>query len=172
MFPESVNINVLIPIFHDRLKDMFISEWRQGLELSSSLTLYKAMKQNFEISPYLLILKNKNLRNALAKLRLSSHQLNIKTSRHRNIERPQRKCTLCDVHDLEDEYHFSLISPAYIDLRKIYIQKYFYVKPSMFKFLKLLNSTRPKILKKKALFITKAFKLRQNILNASQGTTT
>ena len=35
------------------------------------------------------------------------------------------------------------------------------------KFLELLNSTRPKILNNLAVFILKAFKLRQNILNAN-----
>ena len=155
MFPESVNINAFIPIFHLRLKDNFITEWRQGLNVSSSLTLYKEVKQNFELSPYLKIMNKKKLRNALAKLRLSSHHLNIETGRHRNIERSQRKCILCNSQDLEDEYHFSLICPAYSDLRKVYIQKYFFVKPSMFKFIELLNSTRPKILKNYALFIVK-----------------
>ena len=102
-------------------------------------------------------MNNKKLRNALAKLRHSPHHLNIETGRHRNIERSQRKCILCNSQDLEDEYHFSLICPAYSDLRKVYIQKYFYVKPSMFKFIELLNSTRLKILKNYALFIVKAF---------------
>ena len=124
--------------------------------MSSALTLFKEMKPNFEISPYLLILKNKNLRNTLAKLRLSSHQLDIETDRHRNVESSQRKYTHCDVNDSEDEYHFSLICPAYSGLRKIYLQKYFYVRPSRFKFLELLNSTRPKILENFALFYHKS----------------
>ena len=139
--------------------------------MSSSLTLYKEVKQNFELSTYLKIINNKKLRNALAKLRRSSHHLNIETGRHRNIERSQRKCILCNSQDLEDEYHFPLICPAYSDLRKVYIQNYFYVKPSMFKFIELLNSTRPKILKNNALFIVKAFEVRQSSLNANQDIT-
>ena len=104
-------------------------------------------------------------------INISSQHLNIETGRHRNIERSQTKCILCNVQDLEDEYQFSLICPAYSNLRKVYIQNYFYVKPSMFKFVELLNSTKRKILKKYALFIIKAFKGRQSSLNANQDIT-
>ena len=167
MYPESVNINMFIPIFQNRLRDVFITEWNHGLSLSSSSMLYKEMKQSFEMSPYLLIIQNKKHRNAIAKLRLSSHQLNIETGRHTNIERLDRKCNLCNLDDLEDEYHFTLICPIYKDLRIAYIQKYFYRRPNVMKSLELLNSTRPKILNNLAIFILKAFKLRQNILNAN-----
>ena len=167
MYPESVNINMFIPIFQNRLRDVFITEWNHGLSLSSSSMLYKELKQSFEMSPYLLIIQNKKHRNAIAKLRLSSHQLNIETGRHANIERLDRKCNLCNLDDLEDEYHFTLICPIYKDLRIAYIQKYFYRRPNVMKFLELLNSTRPKILNNFAIFILKAFKLRQNILNAN-----
>ena len=164
MYPESVNVNMFIPIFQNRLRDVFITEWNHGLSLSSSSMLYKEMKQSFEMSPYLLIIQNKKHRNAITKLRLSSHQLNIETGRHTNIERLDRKCNLCNLDDLEDKYHFTLICPIYKDLRTACIQKYFYRRPNVMKFLELLNSTRPKNL---AIFILKAFKLRQNILNAN-----
>ena len=51
MYPESVNINMFIPIFQNRLRDVFITEWNHGLSLSSSSMLYKEMKQSFEMSP-------------------------------------------------------------------------------------------------------------------------
>ena len=63
LFPESLNINKLIPFFQWRLRDLYIVEWTQGIELSSSLYIYKEIKQTFEISPYLFILNNKKLRN-------------------------------------------------------------------------------------------------------------
>ena len=52
-----------------------------------------------------------------------------------NIERNQRKCPLC-TSDIEDEFYFILICPAYIDLRKTYIHKYFHTRPSMYKLTK------------------------------------
>ena len=78
----------------------------------------------FEISEYLLQIKNRKYRQILSRIRLSSHQLAVEKGRHINIERNQRKCPLC-ISDIEDEFHFILICPEYIDLRKTYIDKYF-----------------------------------------------
>ena len=78
-------------------------------------------------------------RNAVAKLRISAHQLLIETGRHRNIDRNDRKCTLCNLDQIEDEFHFILICPFYKDIRENYIRQFYYRKPSMFKLIKLLN---------------------------------
>ena len=168
LFPESVNINKFIPFFFQcRLRDLYIVEWKQGIDLSSSLYIYKEIKQTFEISPYLFVLNNKKLRNTIAKLRLSSHQLNIEIGRHRNIVRADRKCILCNLNDVEDEYHFIFICHIYNDLRKEYLQKYFYVKHSVAMFITLLNSSKLNVLKNLATFIIKSFKLRETILNVN-----
>ena len=45
LFPESVNINKFIPLFQCRLRDLYIVEWKQGIELSSSLYIYKEIKR-------------------------------------------------------------------------------------------------------------------------------
>ena len=77
LYPESVKINHFMPILQRRLRDLYIAEWKQALELSSPLYIYKEMKQVYEMSPYLSILKSKKLRNAISKLCLSSHSLYI-----------------------------------------------------------------------------------------------
>ena len=156
-----------MPILQRRLRDLYIAEWKQALELSSPLYIYKEMKQVYEMSPYLSILKSKKLRNAISKLRLSSHSLYIEKGRHRDVARNDRKCTLCRLNDIEDEYHFTLICPVYNDLRKEYLQKYFYVKPSVNKYITLMNSSKLKTLKNLATYIIKGFKLRDTIVNAT-----
>ena len=165
LFPESVDITKFVKIFHNRLRDIFITEWKQGMGLSSSLDIYREIKSSFELTPYLLLIKNRKFRNAMTKLRLSSHQLNIETGRHRNIERLERKCKICNLGDLEDEYHFTLVCRAYGDLRKQYLPKFYYDKPSVFKFISLLNSTKLKILNNLALYIIKSFELRNTLIN-------
>lgn len=166
LFPESVIVNKFIPLLKCRLRDLYIAEWNQGVELSTSLTIYRELKKHqFTISNFLLIVKNANFRNAIVKLRLSSHHLNIEIGRHRNIDRAERKCILCNLNDLEDEYHFTLVCPIYNDLRKQYIQKYFYVRPSVAKFISLLNSNKLNTLNNLAMYVIKAFKLRENLLN-------
>lgn len=60
----------------------------------------------------------------------------------------ERKCKYCNSNDVEDEYHFVLVCDFYTELRKLYIKKFFYVRPSMAKFIDLLNSDSIFMLKK------------------------
>ena len=36
----------------------------------------------------------------------------IELGRHNNIPRNERKCTLCNLNDIEDEFHFVLKCPV------------------------------------------------------------
>ena len=51
---------------------------------------------------------------------LDAHSLRIHTGRYatNNTPRNERYCMFCNSLDLEDEYHFILICPCYIDIRK------------------------------------------------------
>lgn len=55
---------------------------------------------------YLLQINNFKNRQSITKFRTSDHCLQIETGRYKNIPRPQRLCSNCNV--LEDEYHFFL----------------------------------------------------------------
>ena len=79
---------------------------------------------NFKQSSYLRSMENTKYRNILAKFRLSSHKLNIEVGRHTNIPRNELKCTLCNLNDIEDEFHFLLKCPLYTAFRRQYIYIY------------------------------------------------
>ena len=159
-YPESVNMKPFLAVLKMRLIDAFLTEARAGIRNSSSLPLFKELDNNTEIAPYLKLLFNEKYRTALAKIRLSSHSLAIETGRHNGILRENRKCTFCDLNDIEDEYHFIIICPLYRDIRKDYIPNYYVKKPSMDKFITLLKCTSVKRLKNLATFVIKATKLR------------
>jgi len=80
-----------VPCFVNQLKlrltDLYITELREGVSKSTSLTLYKEHEDNFELSQYLRKLDSFKHRQCLSKLRLSSHVLNIEQGIHRNIPR-------------------------------------------------------------------------------------
>ena len=95
-------------------------------------------------------------RKALCRLRLISHRLVIERGRWTSIPRLDRKCTLCN--ELEDEYHVMLICPRYTVLRKKYLKKYYIVKPSMYKFVTLLNAENIKKRQRLAVFTKSLFK--------------
>ena len=151
-------------IFGRRLRNCGTIHWRTGLALSSALDVFREIKLNFEQSSYLRSMENTKYRNTLAKFRLSSHKLNIEVGRHNNIPRNERKCTLCNLNDIEDEFHFLLKCPLYTTFRRQYIPKYFYTNTNMFKYITLMQSENISTLKNIALFCDKSFKLRDTLL--------
>ena len=161
-YPESVKINSFIAVLKTRLIDTFLTEARVGIRNSSSLSLFKELDCKNEIAPYLTLLSNEKYRNALAKIRLSSHSLKIEAGRHNDTSRANRKCPFCDLNDIEDEYHFIIICPLYSDLRKDYIPEYYIKRPSMYKFITLLECTSVKRLKNLATYVIKAMKQRNS----------
>ena len=114
----------------------------------------------FQFQPYLDKVNVSKYLNALhvSKLRMSSHRLEVKAGRWvkpNRIPLIERKgCFFCDV--LEDEYHFVLECPAYKELRKTYISKYFWKRPNMFKFIELINSSNTRCIRSLCTFIFQA----------------
>ena len=51
-----------------------------------------------------------------------------------------RLCTLCHKHDIQDEYHALMICSRYESLRKKYLKPYYYKRPSVYKFIQLMNT--------------------------------
>lgn len=104
----------------------------------------------------------KKYRNALSRLRLSSHRLAVETGRWQRPESVpynERKCIICGV--LADKFHFVIECKNYKDIRKKYINNYYLRHPSFVKFIKLINSVNPVEIKKQlAPFTFKAFEIR------------
>ena len=158
--PNSVNLKTFYLVFKQRVVDVFKQNWFNDIARNGTLVLYKEFKQYFEYENYLTELPSK-LRIPLAKLRLSSHQLLIETGRYsqNRTERAQRLCTLCDRSDVEDEYHFVIICPLYSHLRVSYIRPYYYKKPSVYKFVQLMQSDNLSILRNLGKYLQVAFSL-------------
>ena len=76
----------------------------------------------------------KKYRNALSRLRCSSHRLEIESGRwHRPVRNPtdERKCKHCNV--VENEFHFLFECYLHNDLRIQNLYSYFYENPNQFK---------------------------------------
>ena len=121
------NYGGFITVLKQRLTDNFIQNWHSRLEDSSRAIFYKSIA-SFQFQPYLLTLNISKFCNAISKLRMSSHRLEIEAGRWVRVNRVpvnERKCTLCNV--IEDEYHFVIECQWYTELRKKYIPKYIIV---------------------------------------------
>ena len=165
MYPRSVNINMFLPILRVRMRDVYISQWRDGMLSCTSLMLYREIHPQFQRAAYLDKLISPKLRRALSKLRLSSHILHIETGRHRSIPRNERICTLCNIGDVEDEYHFVMICPLYKEIRNMHIRRYYVNRPNMLKFVQLLKSENFNVLKSLSIYVIEALTVRESAIN-------
>ena len=96
---------------------------------------------------YLTIL-DRHKRIALTKIRLGSHNFLIQRGRWQRpkIDLSERNCDMCDC--LEDEFHIIVECPKYYNLRQTLLDKTLKYKPSIFKCVKLLDSSDKPILEK------------------------
>jgi hypothetical protein len=89
------------------LKDQYPQTWHSDVGNSSKLSLYANYKFTLEHEIYLDSVTIRKFRNALGKLRTSSHDLEIERGRYSNTERNQIICKLCYTK-IETEFHFVL----------------------------------------------------------------
>ena len=122
-----------------RLTDNFIQERDTILDNSSKCNIYKHLIDRFCLQYYLKISMPDCYTILITRFRVSAHTLLIEKGRYHNIERDKRLCQMCDMNDVEDEYHFILKCPFYTHLRHLYIKKYYWSKPSVFKLVQLLS---------------------------------
>lgn len=139
---------------------MFIQEGHGYFENSPKCTMYKHLCYNFEVQEYLTKPIPTVYVQFISKYRLSSHQLEIERGRFYNINRKERVCNLCSLSQIEDEFHFILICPFYKEIRKLYVKKYYYEKPSVFKLIQLLSTKNIKELCNLGKYLYKCSKLR------------
>jgi hypothetical protein len=142
------------------LIDLHIAEWLVELQSSSKYISYVEYKTIFAHEPYLVNIKSYQHRRALSCLRLSSHKLEIEVGRYNPPKpRDRRHCRVCDTGDIEDEFHFILVCPKYVTLRRKLIPRYFWHRPNMGKFIDLM--TRDDLNIKLARYIHESLAIRE-----------
>ena len=156
------NTDIFLSVFKQRLNDNFIQLWHTRINESSRSIFYREVVPNFCFQFYLNCVNVAKYRNSLSRFILSSHNLAVESGRWhkpRSIPFDDRKCNVCAV--LEDEFHMLFECVLYKDLRKKYIKRYFWNRPSMFKLQALFQSHNENILRNLGIFIHKAFELRK-----------
>ena len=103
-----------------RVYDCALQEWQSSVWKNKRLILYGMFKDNCVAEPYLTKVKCKKFRSALARLRCSSHCLEIEIGRKHGIDMAERVCKFClntGNNNIESEYHFVLVCPLYDELK-------------------------------------------------------
>ena len=111
-------------MIRQRFKDIELQRWlselnndtRKDANQSNKMRTYGKFKtiDNYKCEDYLHQVTNTRDRITLIKLPLSNHKLAIETGRYsRPFEKPEERiCPICKI-EMEDEYHFLNICPAY-----------------------------------------------------------
>ena len=147
-----------------RIFDQYYQSWYSNINNSERLSYYRLFKHSFNQEDYLNNIHDRKLRIALCKFRTSSHNLEIEKGRHRNIQRSERTCKLCNQNVVESEYHFLLVCPFLYILRSKFLKPYFCKWPTIYKFTTLMSSSNKKEIFNIAKFIYYANKRRNEAI--------
>lgn len=151
-------------LVEQRLTDAFIQSCFSVFEKSSKCIVYKEIVDKFCLQKYLKKRLSNLEKSVLCKYRICAHSLNVEKGRYKNLPRNERKCSFCNMGEMEDEFHFVLVCPAFLDIREKYIKPYYYRKPSFFKFVQLFSKDNFKSTHKLCQYLVKATHRREQFI--------
>ena len=105
------------------MKEDYYDFWKNRVVHSTKLEFITSQKSIYSQERYLSAIKKFEYRQALSKLRLSNHSLNIEAGRYKQPKIPreeQRICFFCNLSKVETETHFLFECPAYDTQRKAF----------------------------------------------------
>ena len=131
--PENCNVKFVTPQLKKQLHSKFEKFWLENINKvviknghdSNKLRFYKLLKGSFKQEPYLTLVKNRNQRCQISRLRISAHHLAVETSRYSKeyIPPEQRKCIYCNLGCPDTEVHFLTQCRTFDFKRRCYFGK-------------------------------------------------
>ena len=100
-----------------RIRDQVVQHWYSQINNFSKLHYYAQNKSEFKFEKYLQVIENEKIRKRLTAFRVSA----IERGRYWDKNGERRLCNLCNLKQVESEYHFLLICPFYAALRQSYL---------------------------------------------------
>jgi hypothetical protein len=150
--------SALTTLITDHFNDKLLTEGK--------MRSFKLFKEEFKTEKYLLSSLNRHEIKAIAKIRLSSHNLTIETGRYTRPKATppeQRICPLCHT-GVEDEKHFILLCKTLDKLRSDTIGHKLLTNDEDQNFATIMKCTEIPFMKQLAKFITMGLQMRSNIL--------
>ena len=148
--------------------ELYKQNWEQNRQFSSKLRTYNIIKHEYGVENYVKTLYNRSYKSIMAQFRTGILPLKVETGRFTNIPWQFRICELCNMEDIEDEFHFMMCCTCYnhvrSDLFSIAHEKYsdFYTLEPDVKFYILMNDED--LTKPVAHFLYTAYMKRKGIL--------
>ncbi len=126
----SFNPKTIIKEIDKNLKDTHDESLKIHFDLQNKLQCYSTLNRNTKFANNLLI-KTFKERQILSKYRLSDHDLEIeRRNRQTWTEREQRICRHSYLQQIEDEKHFLMICPKYLNVRETFLPRFEALIPS------------------------------------------
>ena len=139
--------NQFLPNIKTSLKQQFLQKWEKEVAESSKSFYYRHFQLKPSLQNYLTKMPP-NIWIPLVKLRTANHKFPIEIYSWNILyrERSKRLCSLCTLNEVGDEYHYVMICPIFKEAREEFLSKYYFTKPSVYKYIELVNSGNHKIL--------------------------
>lgn len=91
---------------------------------------------------YLITLGERDRIN-LCRFRCGNHRLPVKQQRYLTTN-DYLPCPLCESNEPGDEFHYTLVCPAFSLMRSKYLKRYYYTRPNTLKLCQLFNTKNSK----------------------------
>ena len=149
------------------IENNYLKFWQGEITASKKLDFYRTFKQDFSVSSYIDILRNRGTRKSFVKFYLSNHKLCIESGRHRRpvLPREERIRAVCKNNEIEDEAHMLFSCTLYNTLREQFLIKQQHILNTAFDnydyWLNILFTTENKAsIRTTARYISQCFLLR------------
>lgn len=157
------NTRSFIACWKERLIDCWKQNWHSALLSHDFYNVYTNFNQSITICQYLITVKNVHIRRLFSRFRLGMSDVNNHFLQYKPNLTENKNCPFCKLL-LETEIHFLLVCPMYNELREELIPHKYYKNPSLSCFSRLIACAIPSLCNKVALFVFKAFSVRQEYL--------
>ena len=137
-----------------RLNDIFYQKWQLDIREMKSCSTYKLFKNYLKLEAYLLKLDSTDRIN-LCKFRCRNSKIPVIVLGYsiQNIPYENRLCTICDLNEIGDEYHYIMKCIFFLNSRQRYIKNNIWLNPNYSKFSDLFLSKDIIILRNLAKFV-------------------
>ena len=122
-----------------RLEELYAKRWSDTVYNNSSCLNYRAMTLAKRAQDYVLKLP-KCYVYAILKLKCVNHYMPIVAGRYSNMPIDERLCTICQLNEIGDEFHYLFKCTFFSSQRARYLRRYYYTQPNMYKMTQLFES--------------------------------
>ena len=116
-------------------------------KLTSKGKQYLLFKDNLNFEKYLIYV-SKFYYSKIIKYRTGNHRLPVETGRWDGIPLNERKCKICTLDDIGDEYHYLFTCDYFTSDRKLYLKPYFFMLSQIYA---SIGSFLPQSMKQRSL---------------------